>query len=53
VRYFKTPEPVREISLVTHKNFIKKRMLNVLREEILAIIPKQMKQRKKKEVIGI
>lgn len=53
VRYFKTPEPVREISLVTHKNFIKKRMLNALCEEILAIIPKQMKQRKKKEVIAI
>lgn len=53
VRYFKSPEPVREISLVTHKNFIKKRMLNALREEILAIIPKTMKQRKKKDVIGI
>lgn len=53
VRHFKSPEPVREISLVTHKNFIKKRMLNALREEILAIIPKAMKQRKKKDVIGI
>lgn len=53
VRYFKSPEPVREISLVTHKNFIKKRMLNALREEILATIPKHMKQRKKKDVIGI
>lgn len=53
VRYFKAPEPVREISLVTHKNFIKKRMLNALKEEILAVIPKQMKQRKKKDVIGI
>ena len=53
VRYFKIPEPVREISLVTHKNFVKKRMLNALREEILTIIPKQMKQRKKKDVIGI
>jgi len=53
VRYFKTPEPVREISLVTHKNFIKKRMLNALKEEILTVIPKQMKQRKKKDVIGI
>ncbi|WP_199137665.1 hydrogen peroxide-inducible genes activator [Pedobacter sp. ASV12] len=53
VRYFKSPEPVREISLVTHKNYIKKRMLNALREEILAIIPKTMKQRKKKDVIGI
>ncbi|RZK59946.1 MAG: hydrogen peroxide-inducible genes activator [Pedobacter sp.] len=53
VRYFKIPEPVREISLVTHKNFIKKRMLNALKEEILAIIPKTMKNRKKKDVIGI
>ena len=53
VRYFRSPEPVREISLVTHKNFIKKRMLNALKEEILTIIPKAMKNRKKKDVIGI
>jgi LysR family hydrogen peroxide-inducible transcriptional activator len=53
VRYFKPSEPVREISLVTHKNFIKKRMLNALQEEILAIIPKAMKQKKKKDVVGI
>jgi len=53
VRNFKSPEPVREISLVTHKNFIKKRMLNAFKEEILAVIPKTMKQRKKKDVIGI
>lgn len=53
VRYFKSPEPVREISLVTNKNFIKKRMLNALKEEILNFIPKTMKQRKKKEVIAI
>ncbi|MNV65680.1 DNA-binding transcriptional regulator OxyR [compost metagenome] len=53
VRYFRSPEPVREISLVTHKNFIKKRMLNALKEEILAIIPKTMKQKKRKDVVGI
>ncbi|UKT63667.1 hydrogen peroxide-inducible genes activator [Pedobacter mucosus] len=53
IRYFKSPEPVREISLVTHKNFIKKRMLNALKDEILEIIPKTMKQRKKKDIIGI
>ena len=53
IRYFKSPEPVREISLVTHKNFVKKRMLNALREELLAIIPKPMKQHKKKAIIGI
>ncbi|MBP8066947.1 MAG: LysR family transcriptional regulator [Pedobacter sp.] len=53
IRYFKSPEPVREISLVTHKNFVKKRMINALSEEILTIIPKSMKQRKKKDIIGI
>lgn len=53
VRHFKSPEPVREISLVTHKNFIRRRMLNALKEEILAIIPKSMKQKKKKDVVGI
>lgn len=53
VRTFKSPEPVREISLVTHKNYIKKRMLNALKEEILAVIPKAMKQKKKKDIVGI
>lgn len=53
VRSFKSPEPVREISLVTHKNFIKRRMLNALKEEILEVIPKTMKQKKKKDVVGI
>lgn len=53
IRHFKSPEPVREISLVTHKNFIKKRMLNALKEEILEIIPKAMKQKKKKDIVGI
>lgn len=53
VRHFKSPEPVREISLVTHKNFIKKRILNALKDEILEIIPKAMKQKKKKDVVGI
>lgn len=53
VRHFKSPEPVREISLATHKNFIKKRMLNALKEEIMAVIPKVMKQKKKKDVVGI
>lgn len=53
VRHFKSPEPVREISLITHKNFIRKRMLNALKEEVLAIIPKSMKQKKKKDIVGI
>ncbi len=53
IRPFRTPEPVREISLVTHKNFIKKRMLNAFKEEIMQVVPKSMKSKKKKDVIGI
>jgi LysR family hydrogen peroxide-inducible transcriptional activator len=53
IRPFKNPEPVREISLVTHKNFIKKRMLNAFKEEIMLVVPKTMKTKKKKDVIGI
>ncbi|WP_432710688.1 hydrogen peroxide-inducible genes activator [Pedobacter sp.] len=53
IRPFKNPEPVREISLVTHKNFIKKRMLNALKEEIMEVVPKSMKTKKKKDIIGI
>lgn len=53
VRYFKSPEPSREISIVTHKNFIKKRMVDALETEILNSIPKRLKTKKKKEVISI
>ncbi|RRN77909.1 hydrogen peroxide-inducible genes activator, partial [Pseudoxanthomonas sp. SGD-10] len=35
VRYFKNPEPSREISIVTHSNYIKKRTIDALEEEIL------------------
>ncbi|RZL19115.1 MAG: hydrogen peroxide-inducible genes activator [Pedobacter sp.] len=52
VRYFRSPEPVREISLITHKTFIKQRMLMALKEEILAIIPKGMKLKRKRGVIN-
>jgi len=53
VRYFKSPEPSREVSIVTNKNFIKKRVIDALEEEILNAIPKRMKTKKKKEIIGI
>ncbi len=53
LRYFKSPEPSREISIVTHKNFIKKRMIDALENEILNSIPKRLKTKKKKEIIAI
>ncbi|MEJ7692567.1 LysR substrate-binding domain-containing protein [Daejeonella sp.] len=53
VRYFKSPEPTREISIVTHRNFLKKKLISVLEQEILLAIPKRMQSKKKKEILDI
>jgi len=53
VRYFKTPEPAREVSIVIQKNYLKRRMIDALKAEILEFIPKRMRSKKKKEVIDI
>ncbi len=53
VRYFKSPEPAREVSIVIQRNFLKRRMIEALKTEILEFLPKRMKSKKKKEVIDI
>ena len=53
VRYFKSPEPTREISIVTHRNFLKRKLISVLEKEIMEAIPKRMRSKKKKEIIEI
>lgn len=54
VRYFKTPEPVREISLVMAKQVIKEKLIGALQETILKSVPERMKaHRGKTKVIGI
>lgn len=52
VRYFKAPEPVREISVVTTRNFVKKQAVNTLINEVLEIVPERFKSKKKKEIMG-
>ena len=51
VRYFKKPEPVREVSLVIHRNFLKKQMLEALKDTILENIPEQIRNRTQGEII--
>ena len=53
IRYFKSPEPSREISLVTHRNFLKRKLIVILEKEIIEAIPKRMRNNKKKEIIDI
>ena len=53
IRHFESPRPSREISLITHRNFLKQHLILRLKKEILQIIPDRMKSRDQKEVIGI
>ncbi|HCR53149.1 MAG TPA: DNA-binding transcriptional regulator OxyR [Cytophagales bacterium] len=47
------PSPAREISLVTHRDHIKTKLLKTLKEEILDIVPIQMQQLQNKKVVEI
>ncbi|MBN8576189.1 MAG: hydrogen peroxide-inducible genes activator [Cytophagales bacterium] len=53
LRYFKPPAPVREISIVTYRYFVKYNLIEALRKEILACIPKNMLSATRKEVTEI
>jgi LysR family hydrogen peroxide-inducible transcriptional activator len=53
VRYFKAPEPVREISIVTHRFFIKQALIAAFKKEILAHVPEKMKVQKNKKIVEI
>lgn len=52
VRYFKSPEPVREISIVTVPNPVKQKSIDLLEKELLAAVPARFRSRRKKDVIG-
>jgi LysR family transcriptional regulator, hydrogen peroxide-inducible genes activator len=53
IRYFRNPEPSREVSLLTPKNVIKKRMIDALMKEIVKSVPEKMKNKNQKTVVKI
>ncbi len=53
IRHFKKPSPMREVSLVVHRNFIKKNLIDMLREEILLTVPEKIRKNKTANVVGI
>lgn len=53
VKRLKDPSPVREVSLVTHRDHIKGRLIKTLKEEILNIVPKPMQKLQNKKVVEI
>lgn len=53
IRYFRSPQPVREISLVTFRHYVKKKLVDALMQEILNNIPASMRTADKKERVMI
>jgi LysR family hydrogen peroxide-inducible transcriptional activator len=53
LRSFKTPVPVREISLVTHREFLKATLVQCLKDSIMNVIPKHMLDHKHLAILEI
>ncbi len=52
VRYFKDPAPMREISLVTRRHFIRKKILDVLSVEIIDSLPEHLKHKRVSKILS-
>jgi LysR family transcriptional regulator, hydrogen peroxide-inducible genes activator len=53
VRRFKSPAPMREVSLIVHRDFVKQRLMQVLKQEIINAIPDKVKRNKNLHVVPI
>lgn len=53
LRYFKSPSPAREISMVTLKTFSKRKLIEILISEIQDNLPAGIRSQKNKKVIDI
>lgn len=53
IRHFKKPVPMREVSLVVHRNFVKKRLIDVLQQEILSTVPEKIRKNKTHNIVPV
>jgi LysR family hydrogen peroxide-inducible transcriptional activator len=53
IRHFKRPAPMREVSLVVHRDFVKQRLVDAFKAEILLAVPEKVKQNKNLHVVPI
>ncbi|MCC7380098.1 MAG: LysR family transcriptional regulator [Chitinophagaceae bacterium] len=53
IRHFKKPTPMREVSLVVHRDFVKKRLIDALKKEINASIPEKIRANKSAVVVPL
>lgn len=53
IRNFRKPVPLREVSLVIHRDFLKKRMIEALKKEITDALPSKILKNKNQNVIPV
>jgi LysR family hydrogen peroxide-inducible transcriptional activator len=53
LREFRRPAPMREVSLVVHRDFVKKRLIEILKKEIIAAVPEKIKKNKNSNVLPV
>lgn len=53
IRPFKKPQPMREVSLITHRDFVKKRMIQALGDTILESVPEKILNNSKTKIVAI
>jgi LysR family transcriptional regulator, hydrogen peroxide-inducible genes activator len=51
LRTLKDPNPAREVSLVTHRDYVKRKLIQALRKQIVSVIPPHMLKPRNKQVV--
>ncbi|MGN6419703.1 MAG: LysR substrate-binding domain-containing protein [Pseudobacter sp.] len=53
VRHFKKPAPMREVSVVVHRDFVKKRLIEVLKDAIITAVPEKVRKNKSLKIVPV
>ncbi|MBS1669145.1 MAG: LysR family transcriptional regulator [Bacteroidetes bacterium] len=53
VKRLKQPSPAREVSMVTHRDHIKRKLIKTLKEEVISIVPQPMQKLWNKKIVEI
>jgi LysR family hydrogen peroxide-inducible transcriptional activator len=53
LRHFNAPAPVREVGIITHRNFVKRKLVNAVERSILENLPEKLKKNTAKNVVPI
>jgi LysR family hydrogen peroxide-inducible transcriptional activator len=53
IRHFRKPAPMREVSLVVHRDLVKKRLTDALKAEIIQAVPEHIRKNRNANVVPV